>query len=326
MAAAFLTGIKPRKTAGSDATVGSPTIDQIIAQKIGQETLLPSLQLAVRGSELELEQLRRRLQLLVHELDLVGRLPTPPNEPVHADQPAADGAQSAGRVRAAVRQRRDARSARARMKQSRSILDSLVGELARLKNDLGPGEIADDQSVHRRDPRDRAAHPARGEGLEQTCRRWTCRRAFPKQFDEHIKLHFDLIALAFKADITRVVTLLGARDLTSRVYPFPKSALFPDGGTSVSFHGGSHHQDDPCRSGGTRSQPLSRVDAGVPGGEAEVDSRWRRHPARSLADHVRHQHGQLESAPALRRAAHPRRRRQRAAQGQSPPRTTSRRP
>src|SRR5438270_13808081 len=46
VAAAYLTGIKPRKTAGSDATVGSPTIDQIIAKKIGQETLLPSLQLA----------------------------------------------------------------------------------------------------------------------------------------------------------------------------------------------------------------------------------------------------------------------------------------
>ena len=47
VAAAYLTGIKPRKTAGSDATVGSATIDQMIAQKIGQETLLPSLQLAV---------------------------------------------------------------------------------------------------------------------------------------------------------------------------------------------------------------------------------------------------------------------------------------
>ena len=47
VAAAFLTGIKPRKTAGSDATVGSATIDQQIAQKIGRETLLPSLQLAV---------------------------------------------------------------------------------------------------------------------------------------------------------------------------------------------------------------------------------------------------------------------------------------
>ena len=47
VAAAYLTGIKPRKTAGSDATVGSATIDQQIAQKIGRESLLPSLQLAV---------------------------------------------------------------------------------------------------------------------------------------------------------------------------------------------------------------------------------------------------------------------------------------
>src|SRR5688572_33284223 len=47
VAAAFLTGIKPKKTAGSDATVGSPTIDQVIARKIGSDTLLPSLQLAV---------------------------------------------------------------------------------------------------------------------------------------------------------------------------------------------------------------------------------------------------------------------------------------
>ena len=73
VAAAYLTGIKPRKTAGSDATTGSATIDQMIAQKIGQETLLPSLQLAVEDPELQLEQLRRGLQLLVHELDLVDR-------------------------------------------------------------------------------------------------------------------------------------------------------------------------------------------------------------------------------------------------------------
>jgi len=69
----------------------------------------------------------------------------------------------------------------------------------------------------------------------------------PEDFDEHIRLHYDLLALAFKADITRVATVLCARDLTSRVYRYPKGALFPEGGTSVSFHGGSHHQDDPAQ-------------------------------------------------------------------------------
>jgi hypothetical protein len=61
----------------------------------------------------------------------------------------------------------------------------------------------------------------------------------PESFDEHIKLQFDLLALAFQADITRVGTLLMARDLTGRVYP--------DSGTDVSFHGGSHHAEDPGR-------------------------------------------------------------------------------
>src|SRR5262245_49254883 len=51
VAAAFLTGIKPRKTAAADATVGSPTIDQQIAQKIGTDTMLPSFQLAVEASD-----------------------------------------------------------------------------------------------------------------------------------------------------------------------------------------------------------------------------------------------------------------------------------
>ena len=96
----------------------------------------------------------------------------------------------------------------------------------------------------------------------------------PEQFDEHIKLHCDMVALAFKADITRVATLLGARDLTGRVYPFPKSELFPDGGTSVELpwrlaSPGRPGADSPLR----RTQPLSRLDDGVPGEEAEVNPR-----------------------------------------------------
>ena len=65
----------------------------------------------------------------------------------------------------------------------------------------------------------------------------------PEQFDDHIKLHFDLTALAFQADITRVMTLLGGRDLTGRAFTYPKSELFPEGGVSPSWHGASHHGD-----------------------------------------------------------------------------------
>jgi hypothetical protein len=62
----------------------------------------------------------------------------------------------------------------------------------------------------------------------------------PQTFDEHIKLQFDLLALAFQADITRVGTLLFARDLTGRTYPECEAP-------TVGFHGGSHHGEDPRR-------------------------------------------------------------------------------
>ena len=61
----------------------------------------------------------------------------------------------------------------------------------------------------------------------------------PESFHEHIQIQSDLLALAFQADITRVATLLYARDLTGRVYP--------ESGTDISFHGGSHHAEDPGR-------------------------------------------------------------------------------
>ena len=60
----------------------------------------------------------------------------------------------------------------------------------------------------------------------------------PQTFDEHIKLQFDLLALAFEADITRVGSLLFARDLTGRTYPASDA---PTSG----FHGVSHHGEDP---------------------------------------------------------------------------------
>ncbi len=59
----------------------------------------------------------------------------------------------------------------------------------------------------------------------------------PESFHEHIQVQWDLLALAYQADITRVATMLFARDLTSRT--------FPESGTNASFHGVSHHAEDP---------------------------------------------------------------------------------
>jgi len=133
-----------------------------------------------------------------------------------------------------------------RMKQSRSILDSLTKELGSLRGQLGASDVrtVNQFTEEIREIERRIQLAAKASGDVPTL---DLPPGIPEQFDEHVRLHTKLLALAFKADITRVATLLGARDLTSRAYPFPKGEWFPEGGTSVSFHGGSHHQDDPVQ-------------------------------------------------------------------------------
>jgi hypothetical protein len=246
VAAAFLTGIKPRKTAGSDATVGSPTIDQIIARKIGQETLLPSLQLAVEDPNSSSSNCGEGYSCSYTNSISWIDLPTPANEPMELTSPLpmelnpqvvferlfGSGATP------------DVRSAR--MQQNRSILDSVLSELAGLRKELGAGDrrTVGQYTDEIREIERRIQLAAKASSQVPTIE---LPPGVPEQFDEHIKLQFDLAALAFQADITRVATLLGARDLTGRSYPFPKSELFPNGGVSVGFHGGSHHQDDPAQ-------------------------------------------------------------------------------
>ncbi len=246
VAAAYLTGIKPRKTAGADATVGSATIDQIIAKKIGQETLLPSLQLAVEDPNSSSSNCGEGYSCSYTNSISWVELPTPLEEHTPRTSPLPMelnpqvvferlfGSGSTPELRAQ------------RMKQSRSILDSLVAELATLRQKLGPADVQTvnqyTQEIREIERRIQLAAKASNNVPE-----FDLPPGIPEQFDEHVRLHSDMLALAFKADITRVATLLGARDLTGRTYQFPKSPLFPEGGSSVSFHGGSHHQDDPVQ-------------------------------------------------------------------------------
>ena len=235
VAAAFLTAIKPKKTAGSDASVGSPTIDQVIAQKIGQDNLLPSLQLAVEDPNSSSSNCGEGYSCSytnsISWNTATTPLPMELNPQVVFERLFGSGATP--EVRAA------------RMKQSRSILDSLLDELQGLKRNLGN---SDQKTINQytdevREIERRIQLAAKASSQVPSVEEPS---GIPEQFDDHIKLHWDLATLAMKADITRVVTLLGARDLTGKSYPFPKD-LFPEGGVSVSFHGGSHHQDDPTQ-------------------------------------------------------------------------------
>src|SRR6058998_1823518 len=130
VAAAYLTAIKPKKTAGSDASVGSPTIDQVIAQKIGQDNLLPSLQLAVEDPNSSSSNCGEGYSCSytnsISWNTSTTPLPMELNPQVVFERLFGSGATP--EVRAA------------RMKQSRSILDSLMDELQSLKKNLGASD------------------------------------------------------------------------------------------------------------------------------------------------------------------------------------------
>ena len=114
----------------------------------------------------------------------------------------------------------------------------VAGSLGRLRRNVGPNDSArlDQYAEDIREIERRLDIAAKVSGDAPAM---TVPSGVPESFDEHIKLQFDLNALAFQGDITRVSTLLGARDLTNR--------NFPASGTNTGFHGGSHHAENPDR-------------------------------------------------------------------------------
>jgi len=231
VAAAFLCADKPKKTAGADVRAGK-TIDQIIAEKIGRDNLMPSMQLAVEDPGANSSNCGEGYSC-AYTNTISWSTPTQPlpmelNPQVVFERMFGDGSTANQRT--------------ARRKRDQSILDSLTGSLTRLRSGVG----ADDRNrldEYTEDVREieRRLQIAMKASMVATTDMGVP-VGVPQTFDEHIKLQFDLLALAFKADITRVGTLLFARDLTGRTYPECDAP-------TVGFHGGSHHGEDPKRIG-----------------------------------------------------------------------------
>jgi|SRR5579871_810099 len=225
VAAAYLCANKPKKTAGSDIYDGT-TIDQMIAQKIGQETLLPSIQLGIEDPTGNSSNCGEGYSC-AYTNSISWQSPTKPlpmeiNPQIVFERLFGDGSTPEERT--------------SRREQDRSILDSVTQSLARFQKDIGPSDRArleeyldDVRELERR--LQIAAKASTAAPVSEVP------SGVPDSFDEHVKLQFDLQALAFQGDITRVSTLLYARDLTARVYP--------ESGTNASFHGASHHAEDP---------------------------------------------------------------------------------
>ncbi|MEY4640686.1 MAG: hypothetical protein RLZZ227_680 [Pseudomonadota bacterium] len=229
VAAAFLCAEKPRKTAGADVYAGH-TIDQIIAAKIGQETLLPSIEISVEDPGSGSSNCGEGYSC-VYTNTIAWASPTTPlpmelNPQVVFERMFGSG--SSPEQRALRRER------------NQSILDSITGKISTLHKEISASDRmrleAFTENVREIERRLEIAAKATNAAPED----FAVPPGIPQSFDEHIKLMFDLQALAYQADITRVGTMLMARDLTGRVYP---ESTAP----TLSFHGGSHHGEDPAR-------------------------------------------------------------------------------
>ena len=227
VAAAYLCANKPKKTAGADIYDGI-TIDQIIAKKIGQDTLLPSLQMGIEDPGANSSNCGEGYSC-AYTNSISWSSPTRPlpmeiNPQVVFERLFGDGSTVEERA--------------ARREQDRSILDSVTQSIARFKQDVGASDqhrldeyLSDIREIERRlQIAGKASNALPASEVPN---------GVPESFDDHVKLQFDLQALAFQGDITRVATLLFARDLTGRT--------FPESGSNSSFHGGSHHAEDPKR-------------------------------------------------------------------------------
>jgi hypothetical protein len=128
---------------------------------------------------------------------------------------------------------------RARREADRSILDTITHEVARLQQGLDPSDrrrlndyLDDVREIERRIQKVEQYNSS-GQARELP----EAPVGVPDSFEEHVKLMFDLQALAFMADVTRVSAFKMGRDVSSRVYP--------ESGVKTPFHALSHHGENP---------------------------------------------------------------------------------
>jgi hypothetical protein len=227
VAAAYLSGVKPRKTTGADIEAGA-TIDQVIARKIGTDTLLPSLQLGLEDPGANSTNCGEGYSC-VYTNTISWQTPNRPlpmeiNPQVVFERMFGDG--SSPELR------------RARREREASILDSVTASLNELMPEVSHVDrVRLEQYVE--DVREIERRLVVAAKVSTDAPQVAVPYGVPESFHEHIQIQFDLLTLALQADITRVATVLYARDLTGRVYP--------ESGTDISFHGGSHHAEDPGR-------------------------------------------------------------------------------
>jgi hypothetical protein len=221
--AVLLSGARPRRNAVSPFL--GVTVDQLIANKYGQDTILSSLQLGVEDTG-NFGNCNWGYSCAytnsISWSSATQPLPTQVNPRVVFERLFGDGTSAEERKR--DRQR------------NASVLDAVVGQLGAFKNQLGAGDKARiDTYVDNIRELERRIKIA----MDNSVKEPTADVPFglPESRHLHFRLMYDLMALALEGDITRSITFMLGRDLSG--------ASFPESGFTGGWHGTSHHGDKP---------------------------------------------------------------------------------
>jgi hypothetical protein len=221
----WLSGVRPKATQGVDAYAGV-TADQIAAQSIGQQTILPSMELATEDHSGLIGSCDRDYGC-IYMNTLSWATPTTPlpmeiNPRKVFERMFGQGGSVAER--------------QARLAEDRSILDVISRDAASLQLHLGPSDrqmmtqyLDNIREIERRIQR------AEGSQGDQDLLLPTRPAGVPFDYQEHVRLMYDLMTLAYQANITRVVSFMISREVSNRTYP--------QVGVTDGHHAVSHHQN-----------------------------------------------------------------------------------
>ncbi len=227
--AVFLTQAMPKQTQGSDMHIGV-SIDQLHAQRFGQDTVLPSLELCIE--EIDRGGGCAYNYHCAYTTSLAWATPNQPLPAIREPRAVFERLFGAGDSEQDRQQRRQT---------DKSMLDWMLTEVDRVSKSLGPADriALDEYLQHIREVERRIqlmearSSSEGGEGSAMP----EAPSGIPGTWEEHMQLMFDLQVLALQSDMTRAITFKTGFDQSNRT--------FPQSGTNKSIHGASHHGNVP---------------------------------------------------------------------------------
>ncbi len=224
----WLTGVSAKPTEGDDV-FNNTSIDQIIAAKVGGQTLLPSLELATEDFSSAIGSCAGGYSC-IYANTISWRTPTTP-VPMEIN-PRAVFERMFGRAGNAAQRA-------SRLRREKSVLDAVGRELASLKGVLGASDRSrlDQYATNLREVELRIEKSERQSAT--SLRVPDAPLGIPESHDEHLSIMFDLMALAYEADVTRVISFYTSRELSQLTYP--------EAGVTEPHHSVSHHNNNPSK-------------------------------------------------------------------------------